>query len=90
MGIRYTADEVVVMNNYQMTSFCHPYTCPNRGDGNHRVWNGDLGALVATVGGWICIWCDYVQENTDAGIFRIVKEIEKMDTAGIAKEKGNG
>lgn len=40
----------------------HPFTCANRGDGNHRHAYGDLGALVPTVRGWICPFCDYTQD----------------------------
>lgn len=39
----------------------HPYTCGNRGDGNHVEFGGDLGMLIPTVNGWICPCCDYTQ-----------------------------
>ena len=39
----------------------HPYTCENRGDGNHLEVGGDKGILVPTVNGWICPSCDYTQ-----------------------------
>ena len=39
----------------------HPFTCPNRGDGNHFDNGSDLGALIPTVRGWICQCCDYTQ-----------------------------
>lgn len=54
-------DAVLRLNETQVARQYHPYTCPNRGDGEHRVWNGDLGALVATVHGWICPFCEYTQ-----------------------------
>lgn len=57
----FTPDEVVKLNEAQTAGRFHPYTCANRGDGNHRSWNGDLGALVATTRGWICPFCDYTQ-----------------------------
>ncbi len=56
----FTPDQVVALNEYQVGPM-HPFTCANRGDGNHRTWNGDLGALVATVRGWECPFCDYKQ-----------------------------
>lgn len=39
----------------------HPYTCPNRGDGQHRHNGNDLGCLEATPAGWICRDCGYAQ-----------------------------
>lgn len=39
----------------------HPYTCPSRGDGRHGHEGGDLGVLIATVEGWVCPHCEYVQ-----------------------------
>jgi hypothetical protein len=52
------------LNDYQRTGNFHPYTCPNRGDGNHTYRTergGDLGALLATPSGWICGECTYTQ-----------------------------
>lgn len=63
-----TPDEVVRCNQYQTAGTYHPMTCPNRGDGEHREWNGDLGALVATVRGWECPFCDYRQRWTPAQV----------------------
>lgn len=40
----------------------HPFTCPNRGDGNHFDNGADLGALIPTTRGWICQCCDYTQD----------------------------
>jgi len=57
-----TADEIEKLNNYQNERKFHPFTCPERGDGNHRIFNGDLGALVATIRGWECPWCSYTQD----------------------------
>ena len=39
----------------------HPFTCANRGDGNHGNEGGDTGVLIATEAGWVCPHCDYVQ-----------------------------
>lgn len=44
----------------------HPYTCPSRGDGQHGTEGGDLGVLIATVHGWICPTCFYVQHSAHA------------------------
>lgn len=56
-----SADQVQQLNVLQNEGRYHAFTCPNRGDGEHREFNGDLGALVATRRGWICAWCDYTQ-----------------------------
>lgn len=58
----FTPDEVEVLAHNQTAHVIHPFTCPNRGDGNHREAYGDKGALVATVRGWICPFCDYTQD----------------------------
>ena len=58
----FTPDEVVSLLNHQQNGNFHPFTCGNRGDGNHRVIISDLGALVPTVKGWICPFCDYTQD----------------------------
>ncbi|MHC2418203.1 hypothetical protein ACVMB2_002055 [Sinorhizobium meliloti] len=58
----FTADEVVNLGKHQTGGQFHPFTCANRGDGNHRAAYGDLGALIATVRGWICPFCDYTQD----------------------------
>ena len=58
----WTADEVFNLNHNQNRGVVHPFTCPNRDDGEHREFNGDLGALVATRRGWICPWCNYTQD----------------------------
>ena len=57
-----TADQILALNQFQTLGRFHPFTCPNRGDGEHRMFNGDEGALVATRRGWICPWCDYTQD----------------------------
>lgn len=60
--IEMSADQIDQLNRYQNAGRHHPFTCPNRGDGEHRFFNGDLGALVATRRAWICPWCDYTQD----------------------------
>lgn len=57
----FTPDEVLALDKSQKTRRWHPFTCENRGDGNHRENEIDLGALVPTVRGWICPYCDYTQ-----------------------------
>lgn len=39
----------------------HPFTCANRGDGHHGEEGGDTGVLIATLTGWVCPHCDYIQ-----------------------------
>lgn len=58
----FTADEVANLAHYQVAGGFHPFTCANRGDGNHREAYGDKGALIPTVRGWICPFCDYTQK----------------------------
>ena len=70
MTTSFSPDEVIAMEQYQRGEGkwsapfgrMHPFTCPNRGDGNHRENAVDLGALVPTVRGWICPYCDYTQD----------------------------
>lgn len=69
----FTSDEVVALNANQVNPRLHPFTCPNRGDGNHRELNGDLGALFATTRGWICPFCDYTQDWAHASMKQVIK-----------------
>jgi hypothetical protein len=57
----FTPDQVANIAMYQTQGQFHPFTCPNRGDGNHRHAYGDTGALIPTVRGFICPFCDYTQ-----------------------------
>ncbi|MEO9648839.1 MAG: hypothetical protein ABJ360_22635 [Roseobacter sp.] len=57
-----TPDQAKALNEMQVNRSRQPLTCVNRLDGNHRDWNGGLGALVATVRGWECPFCDYKQD----------------------------
>lgn len=54
-------DVIAALAATQLSPRFHPYTCVNRGDGNHRDIYGDLGALIPTINGWICPFCDYKQ-----------------------------
>ena len=58
----FTPDEVEALAKSQTARQFHPFTCANRGDGNHRFAYGDKGALIPTVRGWICPFCDYTQD----------------------------
>lgn len=58
----FTPDEVENLAHNQTSRMVHPFTCANRGDGNHRNAYGDLGALIPTTRGWICPFCDYTQD----------------------------
>lgn len=40
----------------------HPFTCPNRGSDHSWHHTPDLGALIPTIDGWICQYCDYTQD----------------------------
>ena len=40
----------------------HPFTCPNRGIDHDPYGLSDLGALIPTLNGWICQYCDYTQD----------------------------
>jgi len=58
----WTREQVAALNRWQCCNHIHPFTCPNRGDGNHHVIMNDLGTLVATEDGWTCPYCDYTQD----------------------------
>lgn len=62
MPNKFSADEVLALEKHQQNNERHPFTCANRGDGNHRDNGHDLGVLVPTVRGWICPYCDYTQD----------------------------
>ena len=62
----FNAKQVEKLHRYQFGPWTHnmcmhPFTCPNRGDGNHFDNGSDLGALIPTTRGWICQSCDYTQ-----------------------------
>jgi hypothetical protein len=60
----FSPDLVAALEMRQRDKFRHPFTCPNRGDGKHRENDIDLGALVPTIRGWICPFCEYTQDWT--------------------------
>lgn len=60
----WSEEEVSALNAYQQHAPMHPFTCPNRGDDEHRIDGArDEGILVATPEGWVCPApsCPYVQ-----------------------------
>ena len=59
----FTPEEVENLALYQACNFVHAFTCPNHGDGHHKI-----DALVPTVRGWICQFCDYTQEWAHDGM----------------------
>lgn len=70
----FTCDEVVALDIYQHSNRMHPFTCQNRGDGAHRVVDGDKGILVPTVRGWICRFCNYTQNWAHDYMKRVPEE----------------
>jgi hypothetical protein len=54
----FTPNQVVALNAWQSAGYVHPFTCGNRTDGAHLL----DGVLIATVRGWICLFCDYEQD----------------------------
>ena len=58
----FTHEQVKHLDEWQRAGVMHPFTCPNRGDGNHFDNGVDLGALIPTTRGWICQCCDYTQD----------------------------
>lgn len=59
----FSADQVEALDKFQREGRrFHPFTCGNRGDGNHRVNDIDLGGLIPTTRGWICQYCGYTQD----------------------------
>lgn len=58
----WTPEQIAGLDKYQREGYFHPYTCPNRGDGAHRNRGLDLGTLVPTPNGWVCLDCPYQQK----------------------------
>lgn len=58
----FSPEEVFNLDKWQRDERHHPFTCPNRHDGKHRIIQGDVGILVPTIRGWICQFCDYTQD----------------------------
>jgi hypothetical protein len=59
----WTNAQVQALWVWQLSGRMHPYTCPNRSDGNHNeLVNGDHGVLAPSPLGWVCRDCDYKQD----------------------------
>lgn len=54
----WTEDQVINLNDYQAAGVMHPFTCANRGKGEHSLF----GVLIANTDGWNCPECDYAQD----------------------------
>jgi hypothetical protein len=80
----WTAEQVVKLNEFQNAGYVHPFTCPNRDEG-HGEFNGDKGALVATVRGWICPFCDYAQDWAHDGMDKGAPPEHPADIAAWGK-----
>lgn len=48
----WTEDEVQSLNDYQDARMMHPFTCGNNSN----------DVLEATADGWICLFCEYIQD----------------------------
>lgn len=92
----FSPEEVVALNDYQRGegkwaepfARMHPFTCPNRGDGNHRENGIDLGGLVPTVRGWVCQFCDYQQDWAHG--FMSKPDVGEMVGNGLMIKGGKG
>lgn len=82
----FSPDQVVNLAKNQTGRAIHPFTCANRGDGNHRNVFGDLGALVPTVRGWVCPFCDYTQTWAHGFMSEGVVQNQFLRTALETKE----
>lgn len=65
---------VNTLNKFQASVMFHPYTCGNRGDGNHL----DTDVLVATTEGWTCPICDYTQNWCHEVDYESLMESQKL------------
>lgn len=57
----FTPAEVTSLNQFQSSGVMHEFTC---GSGERIAPSHDAqgGALIATLNGWICPYCDYTQD----------------------------
>lgn len=53
----WTPEQMRALAMWQYGGEFHPYTCPNRNDGEHL----DESVLMPSEHGWMCAWCDYTQ-----------------------------
>ena len=61
----------------------HPFTCANRGDGQHREIGSDLGMLIPTTKGWVCPFCNYVQSWAHAFMCIPLDDVREQADLGI-------
>jgi len=57
----WTDEQVMHLVTWQQSDYVHSYTCPNRSDVLHGYQYGDIGGLMPTPDGWVCLDCDYTQ-----------------------------
>jgi hypothetical protein len=57
----WTPEQVDALNLYQKTGHMHPFTCGSGNRTDEKHLDGE-GILFATVGGWVCPFCDYTQD----------------------------
>lgn len=75
----FTKEQIHALIVYQASAAFHPYTCPNRGDGEHLMEQHE-GMLYPTRNGLICAFCGYLQ----TWAFHIPSEqVEKIERAMI-------
>lgn len=55
----WTPAQVQALNRYQQAGRMHPFTCGYSAEYEHP---GGSTELVATIGGWICPYCEYEQD----------------------------
>lgn len=53
----WSPNQIHELNRFQRAGVMHPFTCPNRNDGNHGEY-----VLFAAFEGWICPYCTYTQD----------------------------
>ncbi len=58
----WSMEQVQALANWQASPQVHPFTCRNRGNGQHPVEGHDHGILRPTPKGWVCPHCDYTQD----------------------------
>jgi hypothetical protein len=62
----FTSEQVRALLEWQYRQDVHPFTCPNRDNGKHRLRrerDADLGALCPDeTKGFLCLDCNYTQD----------------------------
>jgi hypothetical protein len=84
----FTVEQVEALNRYQQEQWMHPFTCGNRDEGHGELW-GDTGTLIATVRGWVCLFCDCTQEWAYAFMAEASpEEFAALNATDRAKDEG--